>query len=133
MIPAGRRRPARIRVAHRRRPAHDRLVPLTAVDLRALLEDERLPFETVARASGERMVLVWRLVALAESRHPDVENVEAELDRVVEHVGGRRYGMLDPWRWLPDLVRRLTGNLKPLNEDLYGIPQSFFAAPPDDR
>ncbi len=73
------------------------------------------------------MVLVWRLVALAEARLPDVPNLEEALDQLIEDVGGARYQMIDPWRWLPDLLRRLTGQLQPLNEDLYGIPEDFLA------
>ena len=101
--------------------------PLTESDLRALLADNRLPEQRVIRGDdGFRHVLVWRLVALAEARHGYRPDLEAHVDALVERAGGRRVDLVDPWRWIPDVVRRLRRQALPLRDDLYAIPERLF-------
>ena len=85
------------------------------------------------RHPGFRHVLVWRVQALAEARFNDVPDLEARLDRLVSELGGERLKVVDPWRWLPDLVRRARGQLLPLREDLYAIPEDFFTGSDQQR
>jgi hypothetical protein len=97
-------------------------------DLRALLYDPRLPtVERAYRNPGFRHVLVWRMLALAEVRLGNKPDLEQTLDALVEQVGGERLNVLDPWRWLPDLARRMGGKLLPPRDDVYAIPEGFYS------
>jgi hypothetical protein len=98
-------------------------------DLKALLADPRLPIvDRAYRNPGFRHVLVWRAVAMAEAKHGGRAGLEGELDAAVEAVGGERLETVDPWRWIPDLLRRLRGAPLPPRDDVYAIPEEFFEA-----
>jgi hypothetical protein len=107
---------------------------LSEGDLKGLLADPRMPEQRVHRGDdGFRHVLVWRLVAQAEAHHGPRPDLESELDALVERVGGRRIDVVDPWRWAPDLIRRLRGRALPPRDDVYAIPEALFEGrPPDD-
>ena len=95
--------------------------------LRTLLADSRVPVvEGVRRDQGFRHVLVWRLVALAEAEWGSRPDLESSLDGLVEEAGGHRLGMIDPWRAIPDLVRRAVGRPRPPREDMYALPERLF-------
>jgi hypothetical protein len=95
-------------------------------DLKALLGEPRLGMvERTYRNPGFRHVLVWRLLSMAEAKYGSRPNLEQDLDSVVERVGGERIAMVDPWRWLPDVLRRLRGSPLPPREDIYAVPAGF--------
>jgi hypothetical protein len=97
--------------------------------LAELLADPRLPVvESVRRDPGFRHVVVWRLVALAEAEWGEKPGLESRLDELVEQAGGHRLGMVDPWRAIPDVVRRALGRPLPPREDLYALPERLFPA-----
>lgn len=100
--------------------------------LRSLFLDPSLRWVRVRRGAGYRHVLVWRVLSLAEARLGNSPGLKHRLDSVVDQIGGQRLGMLDPWRVIPDLVRRFRGQLSPPKEDLYEIPESFFGAGQDE-
>jgi hypothetical protein len=95
--------------------------------LRSLLAEPRLPMvDRAYRNPGFRHVLAWRLLAMAEARYGNKPELEAELDAAVEAAGGDRSRTIDPWRWIPDLVRQARGAPQPPREDVYAIPERFF-------
>ena len=94
--------------------------------LLAVFRDPALPEVDVKRGGGARHFLVWRTVALAEARLGHHRDMEQRLDSYVSGVGGRRLGMVDPWRFITDLVRRVRRLPLPPNEDIYEIPEEIL-------
>ena len=98
------------------------------VDLANVLRDPSLPPANVRRGQGFQYRVVWRVVALAEARLGSSSDMERQIDAFVNRVGGRRVRVLDPWRGISSVVRRARGDLPPLREDLYELPESFFGS-----
>jgi len=98
----------------------------TPEQLAQLIRGADVPWMRVRRGGDGRHVLVWRLVALAEARLGPSADREAELDAFVEAVGGQRLNAVDPWRVVPDLVRKLKDAPSPPREDIYELPSSFL-------
>jgi hypothetical protein len=101
---------------------------LTESDLRSLLADPRLRLQRVHGDRGNRHVFAWRLVALAEARFGWAADLEGQVDALVSEAGGQRIEMIDPWRWVPNLLRRLARRPLPPDEDLYVLPAHLFPA-----
>lgn len=95
-------------------------------DLKRLLTDTRLPtVDRTYRNPGFRHFLVWRTLALAEAEFGRRTDLDKTVETLVERVGGERIDTVDPWRWLPDLARRMLGQPLPPREDVYAIPEQF--------
>lgn len=80
------------------------------------------------RGSGTQVVRARELLAFLQARVGPV--TEADLDRAVEEVGGKRVTPVD----LDDLVararRKVTGGPKHDVESLYELPASLFDSDP---
>ena len=100
--------------------------------LRQLLADFDLPTATVYRGEGFIHVPAWRLVAVAKRLYKLGDDAERVTDVAVAEVGGERISVVDPWRVLPDLLRKVRGRPSLPSSDLYAIPGDFFRAARDD-
>lgn len=50
---------------------------------------------------------------------------------MIKGVGGSRLEVIDPWRVVPDLIRRLRAQPVPPRDDVYEVPESLFAEDQD--
>jgi hypothetical protein len=93
----------------------------TEQDIEALLRDPTCP-----RGRGlnleEEIVPVLQFIAFAKSRGYATSDVEALADHCVERLGGERQHTVDPASWIPNLLRRLTGNVRLPSEDIWLLP-----------
>jgi hypothetical protein len=91
----------------------------TDPDVEALLLDPACP-----RGKGlkEQIVPVLRFIAFAKSRGYATSDIASLTDQCVERLGGERHHLVDPASWIPNLVRRLTGNLPMPSEDVWLLP-----------
>ncbi|HEU4976365.1 MAG TPA: hypothetical protein VFT50_14830 [Baekduia sp.] len=96
--------------------------PDTATFERVLSQPD-VPWARLARGSGDLAVVVDDLVAYARGRTELEHDLERRLDRYVEHVGGERLRMVDPWSWLSRVVLRRQGS----RQDVYVLPASWAA------
>jgi hypothetical protein len=69
---------------------------------------------------------VASVVSAARSRHPRVPDIERQLDAFVRNVGGQRVAIVDPWRALGNLGRRLIKQPPQPVGDLYVVPTDVF-------
>jgi len=103
--------------------SEERLTPET---LREIIAEAGLPIQEVHRGGGDIHVLAWRLVAVAKRRCILGEDAEQRVDAAVGEIGGKRVSVVDPWRVLPDLIRKLRGRSPLPAGDLYVIPGDVF-------
>lgn len=111
-------------------------MPLSPEALREIISDSDLPTQAVYRGGDGVHLSAWRLVAVARRRHMLGDDAERMMDAAVAEIGGERVSVVDPWRVLPDLIRKLRGRPPVPKEDLYFIPSDFFQAAregPHDR
>lgn len=88
-----------------------------------LLRDDRLQDHVVMRARDRRNVKVQEALALARQDFGDVDDLELSLDAAAKVAGGDRFEMVDPGRWVPDLVKRLAGKERAPRDDYYSLPR----------
>lgn len=93
-------------------------------ELIGLLRDDHLQDHTIMRRRDCRNVKVREALELARQRYGDGETLEASLDSAVQEAGGTRLEMVDPGRWLPDLLKRLAGKDRAPRDDYYSLPRS---------
>lgn len=67
---------------------------------------------------------------MAEARLGYSQSLNTELEEAIEEIGGRRLEVIDPWRVLPDILRRLRRQALPPRDDVFEIPEAFFEQPP---
>jgi hypothetical protein len=77
----------------------------TEAEVLELLRDPECP-RGRAVGADEALVPVMEFIAFARSRGYATGSVEALADACVERRGGERRRVVDPWSWLPNLVRR---------------------------
>jgi hypothetical protein len=94
----------------------------TQEDVAQLLRDPSCPRARVLNA--QHMVPVLPFIAFARSRRFATSDIETVTDAYVVRVGGKRETVLDPWSWLPNLVRRATGRLTAPPEDVWILPDA---------
>jgi hypothetical protein len=91
----------------------------TEQDIAELLQDPACP-----RGCGlkEQVVPVLKFIAFAKSRGYATSNIESLTDQCVQRLGGERHHVVEPASWIPNLLRRLTGNLRLPSEDVWLLP-----------
>ncbi|HEX2161977.1 MAG TPA: hypothetical protein VHF88_09180 [Thermoleophilaceae bacterium] len=99
---------------------------MTTDDLKQLVRDVELPRQKVYRAGDVQYVPAWRLVAVASRSYGLGEDAEKQVDALVVELGGKRIDVVDPWRVIPDLIKRLLGRPIPPREDLYELPTTML-------
>jgi hypothetical protein len=119
--------PVRRVVAGSRRPAFASIVPTDVLEpteeaIIGLLRDPNFP--TRARVahggtsrSGACLHCVRPVARYATGR------VEELTDACVARLEGRRHRVIDPWSWLPNIIRRATGGLPSSLEDVWVLPR----------
>lgn len=65
---------------------------------------------------------VLAFIAFARTGGFTTSQVEDLTDRCVQQLGGERRPVDDPARWLPNLARRITGNVALPSEDVWLLP-----------
>ena len=70
--------------------------------------------------------LVDEVVNAARRQHADVNDLEAQLDAFVFDSGGERGAVIDPWRRIGNVLRRLVGADPVDRYDMYYVPRSVF-------
>jgi hypothetical protein len=113
------------RTATRLSPSEERLSPEA---LREIIVEFELPIQKVYRGGREVHIPAWRLVVVAKRRYMLGDDAEQVTDRAVTGIGGERISVVDPWRVLPDLIRKLRGRSPLPKDDLYVIPGDVFQA-----
>jgi len=103
-------------------PSEERLSPEA---LREIIAEFELPIQKVYRGGIDVHLSAWRLVAVTKRRYALGEDAEQITDAAVMEIGGKRVSVVDPWRVLPDLIRKLRGRPPLPNGDLYVIPDDF--------
>jgi len=88
-----------------------------------LLRDPACPSGRGLRIE-EEVVPVAPFIAFARSRGLATSRVEKLADTCVARLGGERKRVVDPWSWLPNLIRRATGNLPSAPEDVWLLPSA---------
>ncbi len=96
--------------------------------LREIISEFDLPTAKVYLGGDAVHLPAWRLVAVAKRRYALGDDAERAVDVAVAEIGGERVSLVDPWRVLPDLIRKLRGRPSPPKGDLYIIPGDFFRA-----
>jgi hypothetical protein len=96
--------------------------------LSEIIAECELPVQKVSRGGLYVYVPAWRLVAVAKRRYMLSEDAGWVTDRAVREIEGKRVSLVDPWRVLPDLVRKLRSRPLPPKGDLYAIPDDFVRA-----
>jgi hypothetical protein len=91
----------------------------TEHDIETLLQD---PAGPRGRGLKEQVVPVLQFIAFARSRGYATSNVESLADRCVQRLGGERQHLVDPASWIPNALRKLTGNLRRPSEDVWLLP-----------
>jgi len=99
---------------------------MDADDLRGLLLEVDLPRQRVRRGGEGEYIPAWRVVAVAKRVLGLGDDAERQVDAAVVAAGGTRIAVVDPWRVLPDAVRRLRGRPLPPKDDLYAIPSGLL-------
>jgi len=95
-------------------------------DLRQMLKELELPRTKVHRGGDFQHIPVWRVVAIVSRRYGLGDDAERQLDSLVKTLGGHRLDSVDPWRVIPDLIKRLRGEPLPPRADLYALPDDLF-------
>ena len=103
-------------------------VRLSPEALGEVISDFDLPTQAVYWGGDGVHLPAWRLVAVARRRHTLGDDAERMVDAVVAEIGGERVSVVDPWRVLPDLIRKLRRRPPLPKGDLYVIPRDFFQA-----
>lgn len=93
----------------------------TEDDIIELLRDPACPRGRGLRIA-EEVVPVLPFIAFVRSRELATGRVEAIADACVQRLGGQRQRVVDPWSWLPNLIRRATGKLPSPAEDIWLLP-----------
>jgi len=91
--------------------------PPTEDRIAQLLGDPACPRARGARVAN--VVPVLPFIAFARSRGVATGELEVAMDAYVERVGGQRQKVTDPWSWLPNLVRRVSGRLPSPSGDVW--------------
>jgi hypothetical protein len=91
----------------------------TEQDIEELLQDPACPR---GRGLKEQVVPVLKFIAFAKSRGYATSNIESLTDQCVQRLGGERHHVVEPASWIPNLLRRLTGNLRLPSEDVWLLP-----------
>jgi hypothetical protein len=68
------------------------------------------------------VVPVADFILFARSRGLPTTELEQAADAWVEEQGGRREHVIDPFSWIPNSLRRVTGQLPSAGTDLYLVP-----------
>jgi hypothetical protein len=97
----------------------------TEEDIEALLRDPACPR---GRGVEEDVVPVLQFIAFAKSRGYATGEVESLADRSVQRLGGEQRHVVDPALCVPNLLRRLTGNVRLPTEDVWLLPPGTLSA-----
>jgi hypothetical protein len=89
---------------------------------------ESSPTAQVYRHSSGEHFPVASVVNAGRSRHPGVPDIERQLDAFVRNAGGQRVAVVDPWRALGNLGRRLIRRPPQPADDLYVLPTEYLEA-----
>jgi len=65
--------------------------------------------------------MVGDVLAAARRRYPGVPDIEEQVDAFVDARGGDRTGVVDPWRAMANVLRRLGGRAVVGRDDIYAL------------
>ncbi len=102
-------------------------------DLRKLLLRPECPYARDLTRSGDKVIMVDRLIWFSRTRLGEVDDLEQRLAAVVSDIRGQRMQSIDPWS-APRRFRQrpLAGNDVP-SQDVYELPASFFDSSDAER
>jgi hypothetical protein len=97
---------------------------LSQAELSAIFQEaEAATGMTVLRAAGAAHLQVSDVLELGRRRNPGAVDLEGQLDRFVAARGGERTAIVDPYRAVADLFRRLVGRSAVGRNHLYVLPK----------
>jgi hypothetical protein len=94
-----------------------------------LLCERDMPWARVAR-SAEHVVEVGAFLRFGARHSLASEELEPAMDGFVRRHGGSRERTVDPWSWLPNLIRLVVGKPRRAPEQLWVLPSGVLPRPP---
>jgi hypothetical protein len=97
----------------------------TPAEIAALLRDPACP---ASNSGGSRVVSIPHFLLFAKQRDFATTDLEQRTDERVETLGGSREPLIDPWRLLPNLARRLLRRSSLPREFVWVLPDETTAS-----